>query len=267
MAAEAVRAAVFFEDEEERKLAEEALAARPGEAVVFNGVVEGWATPADLEGLSRRGLVVEALGEHAAPPPVDAAAASGEPPAEPAPQLLADFKEQADLAEPPAPLAEEVYHLDLRGPITQEQRLELDSFGVDITAFEPPDRYRTFLTPEQLEKVKELPYVAEVNRYRFEETVTPELLDAVSRAPEGGGASLLADPGAPDVRRFDALLHRSSDLKKICALIEDAQNTEVLDTSNLRVRFEAPAAAAFLAGLAALPEVRKLAPFEPPKLL
>ena len=249
MAAEALRAAVFFEDEEERRLAEEALDAKPGETRIFNGVVEGWAAPARLEELSRRGMVVEPLSEG----PVPASGAEGRAPAR---ELLADFEQQASL-EPAEPVDEAVYHLDLDGPITKEQRLELDSFGVDIYMFEPPSRYRTFLTPEQLEKVSELPYVDAVTPYGFEESVTPALLDTVSEAQQG----------KQPTQTFDCLLHRASDLERIRSLIDAAEGTSVVGTSNLRVRFESPVDAPFLAGLAALPEVRKLAPFHPPKLL
>jgi hypothetical protein len=258
MPAETVRAAVFFEDEEQRKLAEEALGAGPADAEVFNGVVEGWGTPDELGKLSERGMVVEPLTEPTVPP-------AGGAPGAPAPKLLADFEQQA---EPPAEAGEEsVFHIDLHGPITQEQRLELDSFGVDIYMFEPPSRYRTFLTPDQLEKVKQLPYVDEVTPYGFEESVTPQLLDAVGEGRAGGGPSLMGDEGASELPRFDALLHRSSDIEKVCALIEESEQAKVLDRSNLRVRFEAPLDAPFLAGLASLPEIRKLAPFRPPRLL
>jgi hypothetical protein len=258
MAAETVRAAVFFEDEEQRKLAEETLGAGPAKAEVFNGVVEGWGVPAELEKLSEAGMVVEALGGGAAPSADDGQAA-------PAPKLLADFEQQA---EPPAEAGEEnVFHIDLHGPITQEQRLEFDSFGVDIYMFEPPSRYRTFLTPDQLEKVEELPYVDEVTPYAFGESVTPELLDAVGEAQAGGGPSLMGDAAPAELPRFDALLHRASDMKKVCSVIEESEQAKVLDKSNLRVRFEAAVDAPFLAGLATMPEIRKLAPFQPPKLL
>lgn len=259
MAAEAVRAAVFFENDEQRKLAEEALSAGPGEATVFNGVVEGWGAPAKLEELSGRGMVVEPLGEEPAPSPAADQDA-------PAPKLLADFEQQADLEGPDAG-GEAVYHIDLEGPITKEQRLELDALGVDIYMFEPPNRYRTFLTGEQLEKVRALAYVDEVTPYGFGESVTASLLDTVSKAQEGGDTSLQSEEGADEVQTFDCLLHRGSDLKKVCALIDEDKGAKVIDTSNLRVRFQAPVHAPFLAGLAALPEVRKLAPFNPPKLL
>lgn len=259
MAAEVVRAAVFFEDEEQRKLAEEALSAKPGEATVFNGVVEGWGAPAELEKLSKRGLVVEPLGEAPAP------SSGGDGAGAPAPKLLADFEQQASL-EPADPAGETVYHVDLDGPITKEQRLELDKLGVDIYMFEPPNRYRTFLTPEQLKKVEALAYVDDVTPYGFDESVTPALLDTVSEAQDGGGAALLGAEGG-ESQTFDCLLHRGSDLKKVCSLIDEDRGAKVIDTSNLRVRFQAPVDAPFLAGLAALPEVRKLAPFNPPKLL
>ena len=42
--------------------------------------------------------------------------------------------------------------------------------------------------------------------------------------------------------------------------------THVVETSNLRIRFEAPLSRPLLAALAALPVVRKLAPYEPPPL-
>lgn len=255
--AEQLRVAVFYDDEDQRKRAEAAL----GDAEVFNGVVEGTATEATLEQLVGEGLVVDAMPEHheetpeIAEPPVA-------PPA-PDPEVVADIKQIAQDAElplKPDPTGERVHHIRLRGPITEEQRLELDGLGVDITAFEPPDRYRSFLTPEQLEQVRELPYVREVLPYRFEEVMTPELVETIAAA-SSAGPEALADTG-PATQEFDCLMHRERDLPRIRELIEATEGMEVLGESNLRVRFRGPAEVPVLAALAALPEVRRLSTHE-----
>jgi hypothetical protein len=194
-----------------------------------------------------------------------------EPAAQPDPRLHRFAAPEAASADKHAP-EEDVYNIDIRGPITREQRLELDRRGVDIAAFEPNFGYRAFLTREQYEAVRKLPYVAGVTRYSFEQALAPELLDVVSEdTPEQSGDAQpelmsVGEEAESQPQVFDCLLHREQDLAKIRALIDRSPGTTILGTSNLRVRFSADVHLPFLAALAALPEVRKLSPYEAPKL-
>lgn len=265
---ETIRVAVYFQGEEERRLAEEQLE-RP---TAFNSVLEGWLRPDRIAALADQGLTVELLDQSELP------SVQQPSPAEDESELLEFLGEQARFVELPEQegkgstfrdsqtlAGEDVYYIRLSGPITLEQRLEFDRHGVNITSFEPPDRYRSFLTPEQVGSVREFPYVLDVTPYGPTDTLTPELKRQIQEtsAPE---PTLAAAEEAPTKRAFDCLLHRESDLPRIRAWLENTADVEIVGTSNLRIRFQAPFRVPLLAALSALPEVRKLAPFEAPTL-
>src|SRR6266545_4584641 len=236
---ESVRVAAFFHDDDQRKEAEKALT----DSETFASVVEGEATVEDVTKLTEKGVVVEVLPQSVPDPPV---APESKPVISDA--VVEDLASQADL--PPRPdrpseeqaLDEDVYRIKLRGPITEKQRLEFWDHGVDIFAFEPPDRYRAFLTREQYAQVRELEYVVDVSRYSFENSLSPELVKLFQE---------------------EAQLHRENDMQKVRPVIEQAEGTHVLGTSNLRIRFTGPADIEFLSRLAAMPYVAKVTPYNP----
>jgi hypothetical protein len=167
---------------------------------------------------------------------------------------------------PAEALPEDAYNIELDSPITEAQRDRLHKLGVHIAALEPGYGYRTFLTREQYKKVRRLPWVAAVRRYRFAQTVTPELLH-LAKTEAGEGASLLDDAAKPArPQLFDCLLHREADLQKVADLIENSPGTEVVAKTNLRIRFKAVADLPLVAGLASLPEVRKVSPYKAPTI-
>lgn len=288
MTGDEFRAAVFFTNPDEHRQAHDALAqVQPDDVTAFSGVLEGWLTPTLADGLLEDGLVVQAIETPKLP-------TSEQPAGEYPPSAIEDLKEEtqyvalgpgglevhdtpveeldprihplgeydADTA-PDERLQSDVYFIALKGPITEAQRIELfESFGVDIGAFVPPNLYRTFLTREQYERVHELPYVDDVTRVPFEEVITPELVEVLS---EEQPPSLLADEEPPR-KTFEALLYRERDRAGLARLLEQTEDTHVVETSNLRIRFEAPLSRPLLAAIAALPVVRKLAPYEPPPL-
>lgn len=288
---EPVQVAIFFTNEKEQQQADaalEPLAEKKGRRD-FSGVVEGWVMPIDLKGLLRAGLPIqlldaadrkarrapesrvkeiEALAE-------DSRYASLNPESD---RIIVDdqlaavpdssIHQYGDFDVTEAPAADEpaaAYFLELSGPITRDQRLEFfHQFGVDIGAFEPPNRYRAFLTPEQYAQVRRLPYVTRLVRYSLADSVTPELLELATEAPTPG-PSLLAAAEEP-IHTFDCLLHRERDLPMVRDLIEQTAETTVVDASNLRIRFQGPVNRPLLGALAALPAVRKLSPYEAPTL-
>ncbi len=282
---EPMRVAVYFATTAERRLTEEALSrVLPEKLALFAGVAEGWATAATIDELMCAGMSVDLVDERFPAQIGPRAAAINY-------DVVDDLKRQARYAnieggivvsaahaeatDPrihhdehydarPAPadaLDSDVYFVRIEGPITRRQRRELEALKVSIGAFLPPDRYRTMLTRAQYAKVRKLHFVRQVERYRVEDTVTRELATLCEKLRN-------ADPAQPPpVQAFDCLVHRERDLAKVRALIEATAGMVVVGTSNMRVRFEGPASLPLLAALAALPEVRKLAPYEAPVLV
>jgi serine protease AprX len=285
MAAELERVAVYVTSDDEERRAEAALRAADPDAVeVQSGVVEGRLGREAIAELVEAGLLVDPFERRPSEPPVPLVRTGVNPPGP-----LRSLKEQARYVavgegglevadapqadggasavsgavageaalrpEPDAALDQAVYHIHLRGPITEAQRSEFERLGIDLAAFEPPDAYRTFLTREQYAAVRAAPFVSDVIRFRFDETVTPELVEAASAGGAAGERSV-----------FDLVLHRIADLDEVSGLLAGTAGVEVLDASYLYIRFAAPPDARLLAGVASLPEVRRLAPYAPVEL-
>jgi hypothetical protein len=286
---EPLRVAVFFTGPIERRRALGALRqGAPDDVGLFSGVAEGWLTPSLVSELVAEGFAVDLLDSRLPQPASPRGLAisleltdeikqeASRAVIEPRSGTLVVGDSEADALDPrihqhagydamPDPgdvLAPEVYFIHLSAPITRAQRLEFDGLGVDIGEFLPPNRYRTFLSQEQYAAVRDLPYVEQVSRYRLEDTVTPELTDLIKRARNGGVA---ASEPVPERREFECVLHRERDLQKVLDLLDATDATAPSGTSNLRVRFEAPVSVPLLAALAAMPEVRKLTPYEAPE--
>ncbi len=255
---EAKRVAVYYVDEDERAHAEAALG---DSATPFANVIEGSLHPHGVAELVDAGLVVEELSPPGPPPSPHWDLSQAE--------AVAELQEQARYADLPVEdetatlagdeVAEDVYRIELRGPITQEQRLALDGLGIDIAAFEPPSYYRTFLTGVQHAAVRAFDWVADVVPYRFEDKLAPSLVAVVEEQSEaqGDNATML----------FDCLLHRERDMPHIREMIDDSEAARVVGHSNLRIRFAAQPDLPLLGALATRPEVRKLSVFHPPTSL
>ncbi|MGH2733768.1 MAG: S8 family serine peptidase, partial [Actinomycetota bacterium] len=307
---ERVRVAAYYIDDRGRRLAEETLRRTdPDVLAVHDGVVEGWVDLPGLKTLAEGGLVVDLLDQETpassgreAQPIIGAGPSSAPDPHSPA---LEEFKQQSkyvsllgerlevsdrpvDSLDPrihtigevvlqPAPeqaLDAAVYHIRLHAPMAEEQRETLVDLGIDLAAYEPPDSYRTRLTREQYSAVRRLSFVKAVERYRFAETVTRDVLAKVASEMHpgvemGDEPTLLSAPGPPEPTRatFDCVLHRIADRERVTRLIHSYAEAEVLESSYLYIRFSAPPDARFLAAVAKLPEVRRLGVYTPPKLL
>jgi serine protease AprX len=255
---ERLRAAVYCTSEAERSAAERAL--KGNDVTAYDGVLEGWLDADGVRELSKQGIVVDPLDAGAAPvgPAHDALERKTHcQESDPGVQALrATLGPQPPRVLEPEPAdAPDVafYHIRLTGPITEEQRRAFVEYGVDLAAFEPPDAYRTRLTREQYAKVRATPGVRAVERYRLEETLTPQLMEAIERGPGR--------------RTFDCVLHRIADRERITGELRALEGVKVLESSWLYIRFEAPADPALLAQVAHITGVRRLDVYEPPSLL
>jgi subtilisin family serine protease len=183
------------------------------------------------------------------------------------------------LAAPAVPLAatpEDVYTIALAGPISADQRRQFEALDIHVLSHEPPNKFLMYLTPEQLDQVARLPFVIGTSQYTFEQTVTPDLLDtfratravARSRGPELLGANAQLQEDIPD--QYDVICHRPEDVAVVKGILERTRGATVVDTSDILVRckiaLDPEALAVVLAGVAALPQVAKIAPYRPPAL-
>jgi hypothetical protein len=256
------RVSAYFQTPDEQALVESIL----GQDQTFASVVEGTATSAELDRLGAAGVVVEVLPT----PPIDESPSTvyaDETVAEPeGEQTVGLLEDHVGSLQWPDPGPQHAYWVQLAGPITQEQRLELDRMNVDLAAFEPPDRYRTILTSDQVEQVRGLSYVRSVAPYRLSEKVTKELVNLVGAERDDRPALAGDEDNREQLQVFDVLLHRERDLPEIQGLIDGSPKTTILGTSNLRIRFGAPVDLPLLGTLAGRVEVRRLDVFKAPRI-
>ncbi len=190
-------------------------------------------------------------------------------------EALGGLEAMAVEESPPAP-AEDIFRVRFTGPLRSDQRQALLDLGLEPLAAEPGNVLLMYVTPSQQDELRAKPFVADLQRYGFESTVTPELLEAVktARAAELGvvQAGLMADSDdaaeVPDT--YDVICQRPDDVAVIGSILASTAGTEILGTSDIlvRVKFTLDPAAlqAVLGGLAKLPQVAKISPYERPSL-
>ena len=197
------------------------------------------------------------------------------------PDIAGGDSEVFPIAPSPAPEPlEDVYEVKLAGPMRPEWQDALKEKGLETCSFAPPNAYRMFLTDSQVQVARSLPFVTGVERYSLQQTVTPDLLQALESAEQAGGttepdatravpAELMSSteptpaPAPPQI--FEVVCHRPRDLQKVINIIVE-EGGEILDHSDDTVRFKASVDSSLLAALADLSEVKKIAPYQPPSL-
>jgi len=287
---EPVLVAVYVDKESDRELAQRTLAAvNPGAVRVYDGLVEGLATPAALRTLYRANLMLDfqekpslATGDTPQGPirrtkrtdpelerQFQIFAASGSPAvAEAVPAAAPPGLGMAPAVLAAAPPAPAVYRVRLSGPMCEEWRKQLAALGVKITSYRR-GTYQMRLDAGHLAAVRALPYVEEVKPYDLLDTVTSDLLLAMevqeqeAAAGDSGLLSMAAAERPPD-QVFDVVAHAEADVPAIKAAIAAAPEARLLDAAGRKVRFAAPMDSPFLVDLGR--RVEALSPFNPPTL-
>jgi serine protease AprX len=281
--AETYRVAVYYGDDEERKLATEAFAGAAPDAVrEFRGVLEGPLAGEKLERLLEAGLTVDVIdteGAVAVPPASGRLSlmAARAAQADPAPSALDELRERArgvvataDGFRERAPVltaaavapaasapADAVYRIRLASRITPDELGALGKLGVEVLAHEPHRWYRAQLPATAVDAVRALPFVEDMAEYGAAETATPALLQAVA----AGGA----DASEPEA--FDVTLHRAADLPSVRRMLAGTEGVQVVDAAARTIRFHAASSAPFLGALAELPQTATLTPVREATLL
>ena len=253
--AEALHAAVYVTNDDERKLAEKLV--REGHATL-RGSRQGWLDADGVRALAERGIIVDPInsngGEPVGPPTRDGRQGhvDADDPAQPAGTLGATSRwcaSPSPRTRPTSPSTTSAWRV--RSPRSSARAFV--GYGVDLAAFEPPDSYRTRLTREQYAQVRGTPGVRAVERYGLEEKLTPHLVRELDEFPG-------------ERRTFDLVLHRIADRDAVVERLREL-GIEVSEASYLFIRFEAPLDRELVANLARIRSVRRLDLYEPPSLL
>jgi subtilisin family serine protease len=151
------------------------------------------------------------------------------------------------------------YLIQLSGPLMEDWRAQLQNLDVDLLEYLPQNSYTARLLPDQVQGVRDLPFVLHARLYREEDT------GAVS-GTLGAGAPSGPPPGASlQMKAYDLRLHLAEDLPVVLGKLSDL-GVSVAGASGRKVRVylleEDPRAE----DIVAMPEVAAMEEYVPPRL-
>ena len=155
-----------------------------------------------------------------------------------------------------------------KGPLSKEQRADLEKAGAKILEFVPQDTYVCHYPGTDLKKVRELPFVTWVNTYLRGFKINPALIPAADTGPTRGLLAAHAAASGTLGRKpylVDIVLHQGA-AASVRAKIATAAGVDADDiefTGN-KVRLTVPTR--FLPKLAEIDEVRSIEQVSPKKL-
>ncbi len=152
---------------------------------------------------------------------------------------------------------EEVYRVTVRGTLRDSWLEQLRRHGIEILA-QRRGAYDMFLTPEEVEWLRNDEYVAELSRYNLEDSLHTTLVAQLDPSES-------KDPKTE--QQYDLMLHRAADRARVEQVIRELAGSEAIDeSSTMAIRFHAAIDEATLAAIANLPWVRSLMPCNPAQL-
>jgi hypothetical protein len=158
--------------------------------------------------------------------------------------------------------------IQTKGPLDAAQKKGLADLGVKILEYVPESTYIAHYVPEDLAKIRALPYVAWVNTYMHGFKLAPALL-----TPEGGqtNANLLAarvpsNAASHQPRLVDVVLHREVDPKSVLVKVANAAHLAPGTLQPGHHKFRITVQQRYLRALAAIDEVRHIEDVVPLKL-
>jgi serine protease AprX len=140
-------------------------------------------------------------------------------------------------------------------PLSEEQRTQLESLGVDIHEYVPDNTYIAGFKPTDLQAIRELPFVAWADIYLRDFKIAPSLWPR---------AAFAAAPGGPSrkPRQVDVVLHddADSDSEALRVSIAAAAKLDPEDVRPKRGKVRLTLEQGDLAGLAEIDAVRHVEP-------
>lgn len=212
----------------------------------------------DIRHLEQEGLIVQLVEEQPEP---ETPAAGAEP--------IPGVRIQRARIGPPARAVElaidwtrpNFYLIQLRGPLLEGWRQELDQLSVELLEYVPRDNYTAKLTLDQVDAVGALPFVSGVRLYGPEDTGPT----APTRAAAPPARGLEPPAAGVAMLTFDVRLHRAEDLANVLEWLQD-RGVNVAGTSGRKIRLYLLEDSALAAEIAGLPETASMEEYVPPKL-
>lgn len=239
--------------------------------VTWSGMyVYGAGDDADVKALEDQGLVVEEVSAQPnlswlEPDKQDEGAAD---------ELLAMAEEEpAELSpiQEAAAGAENVYMIQLKGPIRPNWKEKLEALGVELGSYVPEYAYKAKLTGEQKSQVEDLSFVIRVVIYSAVHTL--RRLNAVQKIreeigverPRRGPVFGMAPP-PPERVTYEVRCHEPENIPVVAAALEKDSRAENLVIGKRRVRFDTEEGSPIVAELAKMPQVSSVDLFQLPEL-
>jgi serine protease AprX len=281
--ADSLHAAIYWLDESEHARALDALRReQPDQIVEYNGISEGWLAWSDVGRLLKAGFTIDLIDKATLGLEVDDDTVTRELGSHRRASdlvhderyahladLLQRFEDSAsdlDRGEPPLDAAvdqaggraiapaeprRQIYHLRLRGRLSQAVRDQLAGFGVQLLAFERHRWYVASLLTDNVGRVLALPFVTDIHKRAFGEALSADFLVALEEAAS-------AQDETP--RLLDLTVPDPTDVQLLAALVERRPHVDVVEATGSTLRIRAPLSSATVASLANRPEVAMVAP-------
>jgi serine protease AprX len=148
------------------------------------------------------------------------------------------------------------YLIRLKGPLLERWRRRLRESGVELLERVPPNAYTAKLDPDQVQRVRQLPFVGGVRLYGPEDTSPVEVTHAVPGPLPGVDKAMLI---------YDVRLHRREDLDQVVNWLQE-RGVTVAGTGTRKVRFYLPEGSPLSNEIRALPEVAEMERYIRPRL-
>lgn len=171
--------------------------------------------------------------------------------------------------------AENVYMIQLKGPIRDDWKKKLDALGVELGSYVPEFAYKAKLTEEQKSQVEDLSFVVRVVLYSAVHTL--RRLTAVRKIREAVGLEeqelerppllgMAPEPTAPRKVTYEVRCHEPEDISTVAAALEKDPRAENLVIGKRRIRFDTEEGSPIVAELAKMPQVSSVDLFQLPEL-
>lgn len=259
---------------EDQAAADEVLKKR-GPVTRSGMYVYGAGEDAEVQALEEKGLIVEEI-----PAQPDLSwLEPGNQDETAADELLATAEDEPS---DPSPIqeaaagAQNVYMIQLKGPIRDDWKAKLDALGIELGSYVPEYAYKAKLTDEQETQVADLSFVVRVVLYSAVHTL--RRLNAVQKIREEigverprrrgpsvfGMAPEAAEP--PEKVTYEVRCHEPENIPPVAAALEKDPRAENLVIGKRRVRFDCEKDSPIIAELAKMPQVSSVDLFQLPEL-
>ena len=245
------RVIAHFMHEQERDAAEQMMT----DAEVAEGYLIGEVDESRIPAMEAAGLIIEPLDEDA---PLETPGRDWEimPGVERPGEPIGGRGLEAEGLEPQIdPSGPNFYLIQLKGPLMEKWRKELNDLGVELLEYIPHNAYTARLSLDEVLAVGALGFVSRVRLYTARDTGMP-----LGTARDLGPAEEQDQPVT-----FDARLHREEDMPTVLQWLAD-NGVDVVGSSKRKVRVRLFEEDLLLDELSALPEVASIEEFVPPEL-